>query len=687
MKTRRMILLLVLTFAASMMTGCDMPGSDSAVVIEFDVATATTDADGQAAIALHPGETYEVHLEADETTSDVEDVDVALAEVGDNLWLQITDREGRYFPATTVLQAPVNTDNPIGVWLTPVDDADVTVRRVLFSPVVPFGSRIGQMSPAVFAEDILDEIEEDDFATFVIELTRAGALPETTDIYPLPFENTTLLLTGSEALGVAGANHVIAAVSGEVLQEGGDALILGIEAALDDLDTATIPGWLVGSDHIWADTRLQWTYAGDYEFEGIACDTAGTAIEQVLAYLDLRGEILTQTSLADFTLAEPGQIVIASPAQGDSWYAGGEGETLTLWYCESVTETMVEEPVEESPGEEVAEEAIEETEEAEETEEVYATNEAIGEATITTESSNVRTGPGVAYPILVTLETDTTVSVFGKNEAETWVQVASTEAEERGWVNANLLAFGDLEMDALPTISDIPAPPITAAGTSVDCVRPRIELWAAELAPDHADHVWQLVYRASGATELRVFDNVMSNPVAGTFPIYGNDDANWVLTASHSPGCYTERNLNVVVDELPPSGTYSNATHGFPQLGIGDVQVTLHWSGEADLDLHVIDPFGEEIYSGHMFSSSGGMLDGDANWPCGPGPAPVENVFWPEGGAPGGEYRVLVEYHEDCKNQGVVDWTVMVRVDGNVVASQTGQISEGQTAHALTFYK
>jgi hypothetical protein len=218
-------------------------------------------------------------------------------------------------------------------------------------------------------------------------------------------------------------------------------------------------------------------------------------------------------------------------------------------------------------------------------------------------------------------------------------------------------------------------------------VLPRIELWAAELAPDHADHVWQLVYRVSGATELHVFDNVMSNPVAGTFPIYGSDDANWVLTASHSPGCYVERNINVVVDELPPAGTYTTAMQGFPQLGMGDVQVTLHWSGEADLDLHVIDPFGEEVYSGHMYSSSGGVLDGDVNWPCGPGPAPVENVFWPRGGAPSGEYRVLVNYYEDCKNQGPVDWTVMVRVDGNLVASQTGRISEGQTVHAVTFYK
>jgi len=73
---------------------------------------------------------------------------------------------------------------------------------------------------------------------------------------------------------------------------------------------------------------------------------------------------------------------------------------------------------------------------------------------------------------------------------------------------------------------------------------------------------------------------------------------------------------------------------GEPRLGTGDVQVTLRWNTPVDLDLHVIDPLGEEIYFRYTFSPSGGTLDVDANAGC-TNDTPVENVFWPTGGAPG----------------------------------------------------
>ena len=45
----------------------------------------------------------------------------------------------------------------------------------------------------------------------------------------------------------------------------------------------------------------------------------------------------------------------------------------------------------------------------------------------------------------------------------------------------------------------------------------------------------------------------------------------------------------------------------------GDVQLTAAWSTRADVDLHVVDPIGEEIYYNHATSDSGGRLDHDAN--------------------------------------------------------------------------
>lgn len=102
-----------------------------------------------------------------------------------------------------------------------------------------------------------------------------------------------------------------------------------------------------------------------------------------------------------------------------------------------------------------------------------------------------------------------------------------------------------------------------------------------------------------------------------------------------------------------------------PILGTGDVQVTLRWSNTADLDLFVTGPDGDQVYYGSRQSSSGGQLDHDANYPCADATnSPVENVFWPVGGAPTGEYVVEVRYYSECYGEGWTRFTVDVLVDG-----------------------
>lgn len=108
-------------------------------------------------------------------------------------------------------------------------------------------------------------------------------------------------------------------------------------------------------------------------------------------------------------------------------------------------------------------------------------------------------------------------------------------------------------------------------------------------------------------------------------------------------------------------------------IGGGDLQVTLRWTGAADLDLHVVDPAGEEVYYGNAVSASGGQLDHDANAGCN-GPADddnaVENIFWPAGGAPAGSYGIRVAVYDTC--DAPLDWHLTARRNGQLVLDVTG---------------
>ncbi len=84
----------------------------------------------------------------------------------------------------------------------------------------------------------------------------------------------------------------------------------------------------------------------------------------------------------------------------------------------------------------------------------------------------------------------------------------------------------------------------------------------------------------------------------------------------------------------------------YAEAQAGNLRVSLGWDTPTDVDLHVIEPSGEEIYYSHKNSATGGYLDLDSNAGCGIDNVNQENVFWEL--PPSGEYIVRVDYWSSC---------------------------------------
>jgi hypothetical protein len=135
-------------------------------------------------------------------------------------------------------------------------------------------------------------------------------------------------------------------------------------------------------------------------------------------------------------------------------------------------------------------------------------------------------------------------------------------------------------------------------------------------------------------------------------------------------------NYGMVFNGAPVGGTPQGAG-AFAQtrliaVGTGDVQVSVFFDSLADVDLHVVDPTGEEIYYGNR-QGVNGTLDLDANAGCGIDNPVVnnENITFPTGQAPRGTYIVRLAYWSACR---VLQTKYVVTVS---VKGQTPQIFTG----------
>lgn len=95
----------------------------------------------------------------------------------------------------------------------------------------------------------------------------------------------------------------------------------------------------------------------------------------------------------------------------------------------------------------------------------------------------------------------------------------------------------------------------------------------------------------------------------------------------------------------------------------GDVQVTATWDAASDVDLHVQEPNGNEVFWQTPTSSTGGALDLDSNPGCNIDNENAENIRWPTGQAPLGTYIVRLHYFANC-GVNVTNFVVTVNNGG-----------------------
>lgn len=156
------------------------------------------------------------------------------------------------------------------------------------------------------------------------------------------------------------------------------------------------------------------------------------------------------------------------------------------------------------------------------------------------------------------------------------------------------------------------------------------------------------------------------------------------------PAAVTSVQILIVFSQVVPTPVFQmrlaggiGSTYGAAQnsgvsmiaVGTGDVQVNITWDSPADVDLHVVDPLGEEIYWAHKTAVSGGQLDLDSNAGCGSDGPRAENIFWASGLiAPRGEYIVRVDYWSNC-SAVKTNYVVTVNVRGKPPQVFTGSFT------------
>lgn len=123
-----------------------------------------------------------------------------------------------------------------------------------------------------------------------------------------------------------------------------------------------------------------------------------------------------------------------------------------------------------------------------------------------------------------------------------------------------------------------------------------------------------------------------------------------------------------------------------PVLGTGDVQVTLRWNSNDDLDLAVTDPNGDTAFFNNPTIPSGGQLDVDSNAGCiSSFPNPVENVYWDADNTPEGVFVANVSLYTRCTgDHSPIPFELSITLNGNT-ETRTGAVDDPSPSQNFEF--
>ncbi len=192
------------------------------------------------------------------------------------------------------------------------------------------------------------------------------------------------------------------------------------------------------------------------------------------------------------------------------------------------------------------------------------------------------------------------------------------------------------------------------------------------------------IYSTVGNNDYQVMDGTsMAAPiVTGTIALMKslNEDltAEQIVCVLQGTGKPVEGKVGNLIQidkalQKVKSGEFTDCDSRPGTPSTGDVQVLLSWNNYNDLDLVCTDPNNETVWFKNKNISSGGKLEIDMNASYPDSKTPIENIYWPSGGAPNGTYSVNLVYYKKHTDINETPYTIIVKYGGKT-EEFTGEI-------------